>query len=547
MSSKKGHKIFFVQLVIGVVILFASIYGVNMMFHKAPNSEDYLTATNEITNLRKSSSEVVNTLISEDELTFDPTNGISIEKVFKNLKASSKRKILLLGSSQLVTVSGDKSFDTSYKRRTDRLLQELYNDEVIVYNLSLGGMTVAEKEIVLSKIQELYNFDAIVVSIGPYDCREDNIRQSIQDLKNKQFEPRVATKENDSESKVDLVTEFSIQNFNNSIEENISTLLEENSSFYKNKTAIKSWIAGETGTIFTEKPVVKGSEEPSGWKTFNQSLTIKSGWVNTDSKPNSKALKIVNTEGINANWKGVKVNLKKPTKTIIFSGSGKSENAKGAKLFCLDFKVEFTDGTYVWYYKGLAFKQGTNDWKTVTKEVTFEKEVASITPTLLFYRGTGTVWFDNIEAKPVYNGVVENNIIINPTIEEEKVIKDVYTLKFEEKVWNNIFKNAQNMTFYLGKNTKKGTKKYLLIPPVYNSVQKNGYQQNLLTDQYLANLKKACAENGVQLLDASKLLNENYFTEFESGERKGKVEPLHFNGKGHRKLAVYLYEKLKSK
>lgn len=541
MKTNKRHKIFGIQLAIATVILFGSKYVMNKAFMNTSASEDYLIANNNITNIRKSSSDVLNKLISEDELTFDPTSGVSIKKVFDNLKVTNKRKVLLLGSSQLVTVSGDKSFD-NYKRRTDKLLEKLYDDQITVYNLSLGGMTVAEKEIILKKTQELYTFDAIVVSIGPYDCRESDIRQSIRELQNIKFEPRVASKSKNSGNKASDKTHFSIIAFNNAINTNVTELLAKNSGFYKNKSAIKSWLFNETANYFIEKKEVKSSKEPNGWWTFNQTLTTKTGWVSTESE--LKSLKLINRDGGNANWKGVKVNLKKPTNKIKLSGLAKSENAKGAKLFCLDFKVEFTDGTHIWYYKGLSFDQGTNNWMKVEKEITFDKEISAITPTLLFYGGTGTVWFDNIQAKPVYNGVADENIIINSSIDEEKAIKDVHILTFDEKVWNNVFENAQKLTAYFGKHTNDSTKKYLLIPPVYNSIQQNGYAQKFYTDKYKSKLLNVCTKEGITLLDAGKLLNEDNFIEYQSGERKGMIEPLHFNGNGHHKLAKYLYEKL---
>lgn len=254
-----------------------------------------------------------------------------------------------------------------------------------------------------------------------------------------------------------------------------------------------------------------------------------------------KALKLVKTKPeLNASWKGFKVSLNKPTKTIKLGDNSKNEAVNGAKLYCLDFKIHFQGGTHEWYFKGLKFKQGTHVWKNVEQVVTFKKSIVAVTPTLLFYRGIGTVWFDNIYAKPIYDDQESNNILLNGDIEDEGKIKDVYTLKFRDQVWAYINTNANKMINYIGKQNKSKTNFYLLVPPVYNSELKNGYQQEFEVNKFKENLSKQCKLYKIKYLDTSNLLDENHYTEFESGEKKGLVEPLHFNTKGHTILAKYL-------
>lgn len=108
-KNDKTHGLFIKQVIVAVVLFACLSTVITYLFLKNPKSEDYIVSNTKVTNLRKSASEILNNLIETNSLTFDPTHGVSIKKVFENLKFSEKKKTLLLGSSQLVTLSDDWS------------------------------------------------------------------------------------------------------------------------------------------------------------------------------------------------------------------------------------------------------------------------------------------------------------------------------------------------------------------------------------------------------------------------------------------------------
>lgn len=532
---KKKHRLFLFQFLLAFLSFLALALLFSAGFYKDPDSRNYVLAEKKITNLRESSSLILEDLLKQNEVTFDPTNGVSIETVLKNLKCSPKRKILLLGSSQLVTLNDDWSAD-NYLRRVDKKLESSYDDEVVVYNLSMGGMTIAEKKIVLDKVQQTMDFDKIIVSIGPYDCREINVRPGIAQIENKLF-GRI---EREDCAPVEQSFNFDIEKLNSEIESGVKKWLEKRLLFFENKGAIKMWTEEKAKALTGNKPFYRPKKALS-WRTNNQKLNDITGWVEDVFRSGKKSLKITKEEvKTNASWGGFKVDLEKPTKKIVLGGWSKSENVVKAKLYCLDFKIDFVDGSNEWVYQGLEFEEGTNDWTKRERVFQFDKEIKSITPKMLFYQGTGTVWFDDIYARPIYRKVGEN-VILNPNVEDESNIKDVHTLKFEDEVWNEIFENAQDMVDYIGKMASKNTREYyVLIPPIYNSEIKKGYEQDFMLQRFKEQLDKDCKNNNVQLLDANELLDESHFIEYESGARKGMIEPLHFDTRGHEKLANYL-------
>lgn len=536
------HRLFLFQTTVSIL----SFVGLTLIFgtgfEEDPDNRNYILADRKITSLRESSSQILEELLKQDNVTFDPTNGVSIETVLENLKCSSPKKVLLLGSSQLVTLNDDWSSD-NYLRRVDKILETEYNDEeVMVYNLSMGGMTVPEKKIVLDKVQEVLKFDKIIVSIGPYDCRETNIRPGIERIETIAFDRKdreTCISREDSQS----FGSFSIDKANTSIEKSIKGRLSESEFFFDKKGAIKLWVGEKVKALMGNKPFYSPKKSLS-WRTNNQKLNDVSGWVNDTVHSGKKSLKIIKEDKeTNSSWGGFKVDLERPTKKIVLGGWSKSENVAGAKLYCLDFKIDFIDGTYEWVYEGLEFEKGTNDWTKKENVLQFDKDIVSITPKLLLYKGSGVVWFDDIYARPIYDKVGVN-VLLNQDMEEESRIKDVHSLSFEENVWENIFENAIDLVKYMGAKTNDTGKYYILIPPAYHSPLKKAYEQEFMLEKFKSGLEKACKSNNIQLLDANELLDESHFIEYESGDRKGMIEPLHFDTDGHKKLAEYLKDQM---
>lgn len=111
--------------------------------------------------------------------------------------------------------------------------------------------------------------------IGPYDCREFEIRKPIKDIENIAFKKlsKQKAKEINVVSKTD--NKLSIKKVNKSIESSVKKALSEKSLFIKNKSPIKLWL--EDVVINKSKPEIK-SKKPNGWRTFNQDLDDEKGW-----------------------------------------------------------------------------------------------------------------------------------------------------------------------------------------------------------------------------------------------------------------------------
>ena len=151
---------------------------------------------------------------------------------------------------------------------------------------------------------------------------------------------------------------------------------------------------------------------PYYWGTGGQELTRASGWATDAARSGRHSLKLVNRTGSNAYWSSVKLGFGAPyPRQFTVRASAKADHVASAALFTLAFHVEFADGTTATScgaYNAttrrydLYLTPGTHDWLTLQQRLTFTKDVQSLTPLLLLYRGSGeqTAWFDDIHVSP---------------------------------------------------------------------------------------------------------------------------------------------------
>ncbi|WAC01070.1 hypothetical protein N7U66_12905 [Lacinutrix neustonica] len=159
--------------------------------------------------------------------------------------------------------------------------------------------------------------------------------------------------------------------------------------------------------------------------------------------------------------------------------------------------------------------------------VCFDKKVKSIKPHLLFYGGTGTVWFDDIKAFPIIDGVKHENIIPNPSAEEQLKERLNVSYNYNREHWSKIKEQ-----------------KYLLLTPFWHTDKKSAYPQK---DQYadlVSQVKSYCKENNVKCIDASYILNKENFGVYTNGSVRGKIDVLHFDAQAHEVLEKFIIENL---
>jgi len=172
------------------------------------------------------------------------------------------------------------------------------------------------------------------------------------------------------------------------------------------------------GNVIIQNPSMEeGGASPENWWTYNNDLTTESGWVEGEAHGGTRSIKIVNTTGNDAGWRGQTVTFNEPyPHSLVLGGWAKTENVAVGGLFTIDFYIEFEDGSHLWYADGLRFSPGTYDWENRESIATFSKGIKQIRPYCFVYSTTGEVWFDDIyalnrQAKPIISGTVSMNEI----------------------------------------------------------------------------------------------------------------------------------------
>ena len=269
-----------------------------------------------------------------------------------------------------------------------------------------------------------------------------------------------------------------------------------------------------------------------------------SAWDANVSKEGKRSIKISNAKPRNSKWAGDDITLKTPTTTFDFEGWSKAENVlESTRLYCLDFQVIFEDGTSKWHYKGLTFKKGTHDWEKVKTRVRFDKKVKAIRPHMLFHGGSGTVWFDEVKAMPVYNNQPEANILPNSGFEEELKERVNVSYSYSNTEWERIEQNMFSIINFLS-NQQSKEKNVLLFTPFWNNGKKTAYPQKLQYKKLLEKVKNYCRQKKIVMIDASYLLTKDNFGIYTNGKVKDKIDVLHFDAAAHYKLANYIIKEL---
>ncbi|HXV77058.1 MAG TPA: hypothetical protein VD788_12145, partial [Candidatus Polarisedimenticolaceae bacterium] len=166
---------------IGLPVVAAGLFAIDRAFLTDPRSGELLAAEQRVYRDASTSIELLDELIARDEVTWDPTNGERIATVLASLKRTDGPALLLVGSSQLLVVRDDRTA-AGIARRVDKVLDERLAGEVTVYNLSLGGMTLPEKRLMLDHALRRIDVDQIVVGLTLWDSASDEVRPALARL-----------------------------------------------------------------------------------------------------------------------------------------------------------------------------------------------------------------------------------------------------------------------------------------------------------------------------------------------------------------------------
>lgn len=547
--KKNTQKLFLIQIGLAVLCFIVLVFITKTKFYNSPKINSYLSLNDGVKKMASSTSSILDSLIIKDDVTLDPTSGKEIEKVLKYLKKTENEKFLMIGSSQLRVVKGLEKGKSGFNKIVSKKVQDFSKRKNQTYNLSLGGMTVPEKLIMLKKTSELLNPENVLISVTPWDCIADRVRKSVSDIKEKSFKNQETIKNEVGKAIIDIDLMFPL-NINQNANNYLDTITNKNLFIYSKRTGINKWLDDETTsflinvkTPFNPTNIISKFSMPDYWLTNSQKLDNKSGWDNIEFKTGKRSLKIINEEKTLSKWDGDIIFLEKPTNTFIFEGWMKAENVSSdTKLLAVDHKIMFEDNTDEWYLKNLKFDKNAKGWQQVKAIANFDKNVIAIKPHLLFYNGTGTVWFDDITINPVFDGKAEENIVPNPggELELEERLNVSYSYNKEE--WNKIKENMFSVIDHLASNKAKN--KYLLLTPFWSNEKKSAYPQKNKYINLIKKVKARCKNNNVKYIDASYILNKDHFGIYTKGSVRDKIDVLHFNSEAHEILAKYIIKNL---
>jgi hypothetical protein len=223
------------------VVAGVTLAAVGAVFHSSPDAQLYVRAGDHLVRLSDDAHEELRVLIDRDEVTWDPTNGTELTAVFTHLKKGRGDRVLLLGSSQLLVLRDDRS-RRAFARRVDKVLERGAARPVTVYNLSLGGMSAPEKELVLARVAGAVHLDDVVVALTLWDSTSPTRRAGVNRLYTspRNEEPFGASDDRSGPAAVNRLVTAALER-----------ALEEHVSFFRERAAIQAWIGDRVGSVFS--------------------------------------------------------------------------------------------------------------------------------------------------------------------------------------------------------------------------------------------------------------------------------------------------------
>jgi hypothetical protein len=244
MNLSSLRKLTALALVPAVAVL--ALATVSAMFHASPDAERYAEAGNRLVRLSEDAREALTDLIAHDEVTWDPTNGSEMQTVLARLKHGRGERVLLLGSSQLITLRDDRSMG-SFPRRVDKLLERGAARPVTVYNLSVGGMSAPEKALILERAANATRFDHVVLALTLWDSVSSSQRglfERLSDTPRPRGETLGASDDRSGPAAV-----------NRAVAESLEHWLGQHSAFFRDRAAIQAWLGDQLQAASVPAPL----------------------------------------------------------------------------------------------------------------------------------------------------------------------------------------------------------------------------------------------------------------------------------------------------
>jgi len=227
-----------------------ALAAVDAAFRASPDAQRYVRAGDRLVHLSEDASEALRVLIASDQVTWDPTNGLELQTVLAHLKEGRGKRVLLLGSSQLITLRDDRSMG-SFTRRVDAILERGAARPITVYNLSIGGMSAPEKALVLERAAGAVRFDDVVLALTLWDSVSEARRATIARLStapSRKGEPFGGSDDRSGPAAVNRVVAGFVRHG-----------LEASVGFFRDRSAIQAWIGDRVSAVFFASRPARGA------------------------------------------------------------------------------------------------------------------------------------------------------------------------------------------------------------------------------------------------------------------------------------------------
>ena len=205
-------------------------------FSRSPDAYAYILAADQSALLAGRARTTLDTLIEKDAVTWDPTESTHIDEVLTHLKRTDKKKLLMVGASQLMLVSDDL-FRARMWQRVDRVLTRIAGVPLEVYNLSKQQMSGPEKEIVINAATSVMDFDYVLLSATLWDCRRENVSRGLARVRDAPDLRLASRTEGVRRARI------SPSKINDALHERLMSTLRVRSDFFVRRSAIQQWCA----------------------------------------------------------------------------------------------------------------------------------------------------------------------------------------------------------------------------------------------------------------------------------------------------------------
>ena len=177
----------------------------------------------------------------------------------------------------------------------------------------------------------------------------------------------------------------------------------------------------EKAKIFDKGLYKKGkfpAEKPAGWATGYQVLDDFAGWATDEAHTGKRSLKIENTGGTMAHWKGKTIIFKKSAnafKTSIWTRVKEIKDKTGSGRFQLAFDVYLKgkNGKEIEKKIAVTIPKTDHDWKKTEEKILFPENIIKVTPYLYFSGIIGNAWFDDFHVSPINIGLSKKKVLFD--------------------------------------------------------------------------------------------------------------------------------------